>query len=77
MRVLRLLKVFLGSGCVNEKEIYKVHFSTDFRFPSYKLRYLHGHGYQFDSFPSNFEAKELLELNMLYSSLKQIKGDEV
>ncbi|KAJ9675849.1 hypothetical protein PVL29_024683 [Vitis rotundifolia] len=69
--------VFLGSGCVNENETYKVPFSIDFRFPSYKLRYLHGHGYLFDPFASNFEAKELLELNMLYSSLKQIKGDEI
>ncbi|WKA11253.1 hypothetical protein VitviT2T_028773 [Vitis vinifera] len=78
MDALRLLKVFLGSGCVNDKETYKVHFSTDFTFPSYdKLRYLHGHGYQLDSFPSNFEAEELLELNMPCSSLKQIKGDEI
>ncbi|XP_034674458.1 disease resistance protein RPV1-like [Vitis riparia] len=78
MDALRLLKVFLGSGCVNDKETYKVHFSTDFTFPSYdKLRYLHGHGYQLDSFPSNFEAEELLELNMPYSSLKQIEGDEI
>ncbi|KAL6316729.1 hypothetical protein AAG906_020413 [Vitis piasezkii] len=61
MDALRLLKVFLGSGCVNDKE-------------TYKLRYLHGHGYQLDSFPSNFEAEELLELNMPCSSLKQIKG---
>lgn len=78
MPKLRLLKVFLGFGCVNEKGTYKVHFSTDSRFPSYnKSRYLHGHGYQLDSFPSNFEAEELLELYMLYSSLKQIKGDEI
>ncbi|KAL6317043.1 hypothetical protein AAG906_026829 [Vitis piasezkii] len=77
MTELKLLKVFLGSDCVDGKENYKVNLSTDFGLRCSVLRYLHWHGYQLESYPPNFEAVELLELNMPYSCLKQITGNEI
>ncbi|KAJ9675894.1 hypothetical protein PVL29_024725 [Vitis rotundifolia] len=77
MTELKLLKVFLGSDCVDGKENYKVNFSTDFRLPCSLLRYLHWHGYCLEFYPSNFEAPELFELSMPYSCLQQIKGNEI
>ncbi|XP_034677445.1 disease resistance protein RPV1-like [Vitis riparia] len=77
MTELKLLKVFLGSDCIDGKENYKVNLSTDFGLRCSVLRYLHWHGYQLESYPPNFEVVELLELNMPYSCLKQITGNEI
>ena len=77
MTELKLLKVFLGSDCIDGKENYKVNLSTDFGLRCSVLRYLHWHGYQLESYPSNVEAVELLELDMPYSCLIQINGNEV
>ncbi|WKA11144.1 hypothetical protein VitviT2T_028671 [Vitis vinifera] len=50
----------------------KVKLSKDFEFPSYELRYLYWQGYPLESLPSSFYAEDLVELDMCYSSLKQL-----
>ncbi|RVW64068.1 Disease resistance protein RML1A [Vitis vinifera] len=77
MTELKLVKVFLGSDWVDGRENYKVSLPPNFGLPCFELRYLHWHGYQLESYPSHFEAVELLELNMPYSCLKQINGNEI
>ncbi|KAJ9675652.1 hypothetical protein PVL29_024532 [Vitis rotundifolia] len=48
------------------------HFCRDFEFPSKELRYLHWDGYPLKSLPSTFYAKNLVELNLRCSSIKQL-----
>lgn len=58
MKKLRLLKVHQDANydCFPGEAVTapKVHFSGDFEFPSYELRYLQWDGYPLESLPSNF-----------------------
>ncbi|KAL6315586.1 hypothetical protein AAG906_000892 [Vitis piasezkii] len=55
----------------------QVHFCRDFEFPSQELRCLHWDGYPLESLPSNFYAKNLVELNLRCSNIKQLWKTEV
>ncbi|KAL6332030.1 hypothetical protein AAG906_020389 [Vitis piasezkii] len=47
-------------------------------FPYFELRYFHFKGYPLESLPTNFHAKNLVELNLKHSSIKQLwKGNEI
>ena len=78
MTRLRLLKIYWAHESTSMREDTKVKLSKDFEFPSYELRYLYWHGYPLESLPSSFYAEDLVELDMCYSSLKQLwESDEV
>ena len=72
MKNLRLLKILLDHESTSMRDDYKVKLSKDFEFPSYELRYLYWQGYPLESLPSSFFAEDLVELDMCYSSLKQL-----
>ncbi|XP_034708580.1 disease resistance protein RUN1-like [Vitis riparia] len=77
MMKLRLLKIYWPHESISMREDNKVKLSKDFEFPSYELRYLYWHGYPLESLPSSFYAEDLVELDMCYSSLKQLwESDE-
>ncbi|KAL6316578.1 hypothetical protein AAG906_018833 [Vitis piasezkii] len=69
---LRLLKIYSDHEFASMGEHSKVKLSKDFEFPSYELRYLCWQGYPLESLPSSFYAEDLVELDMCYSSLKQL-----
>lgn len=75
MTELRLLKIFKGSNnFCNENDDYKLLISQEeFELPSYDLRYLHWHGYPLETLPPNFQAENLVELNMPYSCIKELR----
>ncbi|RVW60067.1 TMV resistance protein N [Vitis vinifera] len=71
MNKLRLLKVYNWYG--NE-----VHLPMDFEFSSCELRYLYWDGYPLESLPKNFDATNLVELDLIYGSIKQLwKRNEI
>ncbi|XP_034674890.1 disease resistance protein RPV1-like [Vitis riparia] len=72
MKNLRLLKIYSDHEFASMGEHSKVKLSKDFEFPSYELRYLYWQGYPLESLPSSFYAEDLVELDMCYSSLKQL-----
>ena len=76
MKKLRLLKVHQDAKYdrFHFKAVTapKVHFSGDFEFPSYELRYLQWDGYPLESLPSNFHGEELVELKFRSSNIKQL-----
>eukprot|EP00261_Vitis_vinifera_P030658 XP_019071901.1 PREDICTED: TMV resistance protein N-like [Vitis vinifera] len=72
MNNLRLLKIYSDHEFASMGEHSKVKLSKDFEFPSYELRYLCWQGYPLESLPSSFYAEDLVELDMCYSSLKQL-----
>ena len=72
MRNLRLLKFYSQLESTSLSEDNRVQLSKDFEFPSYELRYLYWQGYPLESLPSSFHAEDLVELDMCYSSLKQL-----
>ncbi|XP_034676940.1 disease resistance protein RPV1-like [Vitis riparia] len=76
MKKLRLLKVHQDAKYdrFHWKAVTapKVHFSGDFEFPSYELRYLQWDGYPLESLPSNFHGEELVELKFRSSNIKQL-----
>ncbi|KAJ9675805.1 hypothetical protein PVL29_024648 [Vitis rotundifolia] len=77
MTRLRLLKIYWPHESISMREDNKVKLSKDFEFPSYEVRYLYWHGYPLESLPSSFYAEDLVELDMCYSSLKQLwESDE-
>ncbi|KAJ9700903.1 hypothetical protein PVL29_006299 [Vitis rotundifolia] len=68
MNKLRLLKIhdphrklFLGN-----------HLPRDFEISSYELTYLHWDGYPLESLPMNFHAKNLVQLSLRDSNIKQV-----
>lgn len=65
MNKLRLLKVYNWFG--NE-----VHLPLDFEFPSSELTYLYWDGYPLESLPKNFDGTKLVELNLMYGSIKKL-----
>ncbi|RVX07081.1 putative WRKY transcription factor 19 [Vitis vinifera] len=69
---LRLLKIYSDHEFALMGKHSKVKLSKDFEFPSYELRYLYWQGYPLESLPSSFYAEDLVELDMCYSSLKQL-----
>ncbi|KAL6318238.1 hypothetical protein AAG906_035746 [Vitis piasezkii] len=76
MKKLRLLKVHQDAKYdgIHWKAVTapKVHFSGDFEFPSYELRYFQWDGYPLESLPSNFHGEELVELKFRSSNIKQL-----
>ncbi|XP_034674422.1 disease resistance protein RPV1-like [Vitis riparia] len=77
MTRLRLLKIYWAHESISMREDNKVKLSKDFEFPAYELRYLCWQGYPLESLPSSFYAEDLIELDMCYSSLKQLwESDE-
>ncbi|XP_034675157.1 disease resistance protein RPV1-like [Vitis riparia] len=72
MTRLRLLKIYWAHESISMREDNKVKLSKDFEFPASELRYLCWQGYPLESLPSSFYAEDLIELDMCYSSLKQL-----
>ncbi|KAL6315878.1 hypothetical protein AAG906_012214 [Vitis piasezkii] len=72
MKNLRLLKIYSHLKSTSAREDNRVKLSKDFEFPSCELRYLYWQGYPLESLPSSFDAEDLVELDMCYSSLKQL-----
>ncbi|RVW18699.1 Disease resistance-like protein DSC1 [Vitis vinifera] len=72
MKNLRLLKIYSNHESTSMREDNEVKLSKDFEFPSYELRYIYWYGYPLESLPSSFYAEDLVELDMCYSSLKQL-----
>ncbi|XP_034674413.1 disease resistance protein RPV1-like [Vitis riparia] len=72
MKNLRLLKIYSHLKSTSVREDNRVKLSKDFEFPSCELRYLYWQGYPLESLPSSFDAEDLVELDMRYSSLKQL-----
>ena len=72
MKNLSLLKIYSDYEFASMREHSKVKLSKDFEFSSYELRYLYWQGYPLESLPSSFYAEDLVELDMCYSSLKQL-----
>ncbi|KAJ9700893.1 hypothetical protein PVL29_006292 [Vitis rotundifolia] len=68
MNKLRLLKIHN----LRRKLFLENHLPRDFEFPSYELRYLHWDGYPLESLPMNFHAKNLVELSLRDSNIKQV-----
>ncbi|XP_057998378.1 disease resistance protein RUN1-like isoform X1 [Hevea brasiliensis] len=65
---LRLLKIYnftIRNNC-------KLHLPRGLEFLSDKLRYLHWNGCPLSSLPSNFQAENLVELNLAYSNVRQL-----
>ncbi|KAL6315920.1 hypothetical protein AAG906_013754 [Vitis piasezkii] len=84
MNKLRLLKVYKSNDISRNfkatfnKENCKVNFSKDFRFCYHGLRCLYLYGYSFKSLPNDFNPKNLVELSMPSSHIKQLwKGVKV
>ncbi|WKA11777.1 hypothetical protein VitviT2T_029244 [Vitis vinifera] len=70
---LRLLKVYYPHMW---KKDFKALKNLD--FPYFELRYFHFKGYPLESLPTNFHAKNLVELNLKHSSIKQLwQGNEI
>ncbi|KAL6343056.1 hypothetical protein AAG906_017868 [Vitis piasezkii] len=68
MNKLRLLKIHNPRG----KLFLENHLPRDFEFSPYDLRYLHWDGYPLESLPMNFHAKNLVELSLRDSNIKQV-----
>ncbi|XP_034675535.1 disease resistance protein RPV1-like isoform X12 [Vitis riparia] len=76
MRSLRLLKVY--DMIVGDLDDFVVDLPKDFEIPSFELRYLHFEGYPLQFLPRNFHAKNLVELDLIGSSIKQLwKENEI
>ena len=75
MNRLRLLKVYYEWF---QKRDFEEDVPKDLEFPYFELRYLHFEGYPLESLPTNFHPRNLVELNLKHSSIKQLwKGNEV
>ncbi|KAL6344258.1 hypothetical protein AAG906_037822 [Vitis piasezkii] len=69
MNRLRLLKIHNP----REDQLFlKDHLPRDFEFSSYELTYLHWDGYPLESLPMNFHAKNLVELLLRGSNIKEV-----
>ncbi|XP_059590819.1 disease resistance protein RPV1 isoform X2 [Vitis vinifera] len=84
MNRLRLLKVYNSKNIsrnfkdTSNMENCKVNFSKDFKFCYHDLRCLYFYGYSLKSLPNDFNPKNLVELSMPYSRIKQLwKGIKV
>ena len=84
MNRLRLLKVYKSKNIsrnfkdISNMENCKVNFSKDFKFCYHELRCLYFYGYSLKSLPIDFNPKNLVELSMAYSHIKQLwKGLKV
>ncbi|KAL6315725.1 hypothetical protein AAG906_006587 [Vitis piasezkii] len=84
MNRLRLLKVYKSKNIsrnfkdISNMENCKVNFSKDFKFCYHELRCLYFYEYSLKSLPIDFNPKNLVELSMPYSHIKQLwKGLKV
>ncbi|XP_034677332.1 disease resistance protein RPV1-like isoform X3 [Vitis riparia] len=81
MSKLRFLKVYQSpkiSRNFEDKENFKVRFSSSFKFCYDELRYLDLYGYSLKSLPNDFNAKNLVHLSMPCSRIEQLwKGIKV
>ncbi|RVW64939.1 TMV resistance protein N [Vitis vinifera] len=82
MDKLRLLKFYdyspsTNSECTSKRKC-KVHIPRDFKFHYNELRYLHLHGYPLEQLPHDFSPKNLVDLSLSCSDVKQLwKGIKV
>ncbi|KAL6316213.1 hypothetical protein AAG906_017760 [Vitis piasezkii] len=82
MDKLRLLKLYdyipsTNSECTSKRKC-KVHIPRDFKFHYDELRYLHLHGYPLKLLPHDFSPKNLVDLSLSCSYVKQLwKGIKV
>ena len=75
MNRLRLLKVYYSGFYPRD---FVENFPKELDFPCFDLRYFHFNGYPLESLPTNFRAKNLVELNLKHSNIKQLwQGNEV
>ncbi|KAJ9707483.1 hypothetical protein PVL29_002493 [Vitis rotundifolia] len=77
MNRLRLLKVYKSDISrtfedASKKANCKVHFSEDIKFHYDDLRLLYFHGYPLKSLPNDFNPKNLVDLSMPYSRVRQL-----
>ncbi|KAJ9676177.1 hypothetical protein PVL29_024930 [Vitis rotundifolia] len=79
MNRLRLLRVYKSNSLMDfKREKCKVHFCRGFKFHCKELRYLYWYEYPLKSLPNDFNLKNLVDLNMPYSQIKQLwKGTKV
>ncbi|KAJ9676162.1 hypothetical protein PVL29_024923 [Vitis rotundifolia] len=79
MNRLRLLKVYTSNFIMDSKrEKCKVHFSRGFKFHCEELRHLYWYEYPLKSLPNDFNLKNLVDLRLPYSQIKQLwKGTKV
>ncbi|KAJ9707494.1 hypothetical protein PVL29_002497 [Vitis rotundifolia] len=56
----------------SQAHLSETYITEDFEFPFYELRYLHWDGYALQSLPLNFHAKNLVELNLRFSNIRQL-----
>ena len=68
MHNLRLLKIYNS----RIRSQFRVHLPHGLEFLSEELRYLHWDGFPLSSMPSNFQAEQLVQLNLAYSNIKQL-----
>ena len=74
MNRLRLLKIHNTHG----EPFLEDYLPRGFEFSSCELTYLHWDGYSLESLPMNFHAKNLVELSLRDSNIKQLwSGDMV
>ncbi|XP_062001457.1 disease resistance protein RUN1-like isoform X2 [Rosa rugosa] len=71
MTKLRLLKIHYNSGD-DPSDDCKQHMIGDLKFLSHELRLLLWHGFPLKSLPSNFQPKNLVDLDMRYSLIEQL-----
>ncbi|XP_034674595.1 disease resistance protein RPV1-like [Vitis riparia] len=75
MNRLRLLKVYYSGFLLRA---FVENLPQDLDFPCFDLRYFHFKGYPLESLPTNFHAKNLVELNLKHSNIKQLwQGNEI
>ena len=83
MHRLRLLKVYQLAiydsviepwmdNSPNEMEYLGLPLPRKFEFPFFELRYLHWDGYSLCYLPKNFDAKNLVELSLRGSTIRQL-----
>ncbi|KDP25807.1 hypothetical protein JCGZ_22529 [Jatropha curcas] len=65
-------KAFLKMKNLRLLIFHNVHFSQSLEYLSTELRFLEWHGYPNKTFPSNFQSKELVELNLCFSQVEQL-----
>ena len=74
MMKLRLLKVYYNDWNSLMRKEYKTSFLEGFEFPR-ELRYLHWEG--LESLPLNFDAENLVAINLKCSNIRLWKGKKV
>ena len=56
----------------SQVHLSEMHVTEDFECPFYELRYLHWDGYALQTLPLDFHARNLVELSLRFSNIKQL-----